>query len=73
MDTDSIAGLLFSCPFENSLDKCVFNEIRNKSIPDRIAVFLRMDAETKESYLNAHKLCLKLREAKQSTESKNFS
>jgi len=67
MKVELLLCLAFSCPFDQSMDSCVFNGLRKKDMKERIEQITALDKKSAERLYSVHKSCLALREKDQIT------
>ncbi|TKG95570.1 hypothetical protein EYV94_09015 [Puteibacter caeruleilacunae] len=57
-------GLLFDCPMGKPVEGCVFREIREMTISERLEYLKNVDPEIKAELIQKHQACLAKREEK---------
>jgi hypothetical protein len=55
-------GLIFYCPMGSERDGCVFGNVRQLSIKERLAYFDVLTEPEKMNLITKHQQCLKVRE-----------
>jgi len=57
-------GLIFNCPVGNDLDGCIYKNIRQYSMKERILYYNSLTDTEKKILIEKHKKCLSVREKK---------
>jgi hypothetical protein len=57
-------GLIFNCPVEKALNRCVYNKLRLLPTKKRITYYNALTEKEKTVLIEKHQYCLSLREKK---------
>jgi hypothetical protein len=59
-------GLIFKCPVESELNKCVYKKLRRLPSKEKITYYNALTGDEKKALIEKHQYCLAVREKKSS-------